>query len=73
MCASVSAVVKTFSASPRNTSDSHSVPNSISVCALAGRMQSLCKQVINGSEHCSYGDGEAGGGKQEEGKEERKF
>lgn len=29
--------------------------HAISVGVLAGLMQSLCKQVINGSEHCSYG------------------
>lgn len=62
----MSGVVKTFFANPRSMSDSHSVPSSISVCALAGRMQSLCKQVINGNEHCSYGEGKRGGASLEE-------
>lgn len=66
-----------FFANPRSMSDSHSVSSSISVCALAGRMQSLCKQVINGSEHCSYGEGKRGGASLEQsrkgGKRNKKF
>lgn len=43
--------------------------SSISVGVVAGLVQSLCKQVINGSEHCSYGwRAEAGGAGLEENK-----
>ncbi len=58
---------KTFFTSPKNMGDSHSHSRSISVGVLAGLMQSFCKQVINGSEHCSYGwRAEAGGASLEE-------
>lgn len=60
-------VGKTFFTRPKNMGDSHSHSRSISVGVLAGLMQSLCKQVINGSAHCSYGwRAEAGGASLEE-------
>lgn len=66
-CVCVPEVVRHSSQALKNIGDSHAcslaLSRSVSVGVLASLMQRHCKQVINGSEHCSYAwSAEAGGG-----------